>query len=191
MSSYPASVGSRCCSPGLLHVFIYCFSASVFHVIFNIFLVWFSEHKVSNLSVVNCCYDFEGILRLLCGNTACFSVYCPFACEGFFNELLWWKYTMGLRDGLSWLSEWLTWLDKTKWPNRSFSRVRHNAFHTHSPLLTSSSVSLSCFNLAVPLLKCMGKHSCLSSPFSIVILSGTCVLRAPILFCACFKKLNY
>ena len=51
--------------------------------------------------------------------------------------------------------------------------------------LLSSSVSLSYFNLAVPMRKCLGKHSCMSSPFSIVMLSlnGTCSLLAPILFC--------
>ena len=31
--------------------------------------------------------------------------------------------------------------------------------------------------------KCLGKHSRMSSPFSIVILNGTCSLREPILFC--------
>ena len=55
---------------------------------------------------------------------------------------------------------------------------------TFIPLfLLSSSVSLSYFNLAVPMRKCLGKHSCMSSPFSIVILNGTCSLGAPILFC--------
>ena len=49
--------------------------------------------------------------------------------------------------------------------------------------LLSSSVSLSYFNLAVPMRKCLGKHSCMSSTFFIVILNGTCSLRAPLLFC--------
>ena len=38
----------------------------------------------------------------------------------------------------------------------------------------SSSVSLSYFILAVPMRECLGKHSCMSSPFPIVILNGTC-----------------
>ena len=37
-------------------------------------------------------------------------------------------------------------------------------------ILISSSVSLSYFNLAVPTRKCLGKHSCMNSPFSIAIL---------------------
>ena len=49
--------------------------------------------------------------------------------------------------------------------------------------LLSSSFSLSYFNLAVPMRKCLGKHSCMSSPFCIAILNGTCSLRAPMLFC--------
>ena len=49
--------------------------------------------------------------------------------------------------------------------------------------LLSSSVSLSYLNLAVPMSKCLRKHSCMSSPFSIAILNGTCSLLAPILFC--------
>ena len=38
----------------------------------------------------------------------------------------------------------------------------------------SSSVSLSYFILAVPMRKCLGKHSCMSSPFPVAILNGTC-----------------
>ena len=37
----------------------------------------------------------------------------------------------------------------------------------------SSSVSLSYFILAVAILECLGKHSCMSSPFPIAILNGT------------------
>ena len=37
----------------------------------------------------------------------------------------------------------------------------------------SSSVALSYFNLAFPMLECYGKHSCMSSPFPIVMLNGT------------------
>ena len=50
-------------------------------------------------------------------------------------------------------------------------------------LLPSSSVSLSNFYLAVPMRGCLGKHLCISSPFPIAILNGTCSLRAPKLFC--------
>ena len=39
--------------------------------------------------------------------------------------------------------------------------------------LQSSSVSLSYFILAVPMRECLGKHSCMSSPFPIAILNGT------------------
>ena len=42
-----------------------------------------------------------------------------------------------------------------------------------TPLLPSSPVSLSYFVLAVPMLECLGKHSCMSSSFPIVILNGT------------------
>ena len=49
--------------------------------------------------------------------------------------------------------------------------------------LLSSSVSLSNFYLAVPMCRCLGKHLCMSSPFPIAILNGTCSLRALILFC--------
>ena len=60
--------------------------------------------------------------------------------------------------------------------------------------LPSSSISLSYFNLAVPMRKCVRKHSCMSSPFSIAILNVTCSLRAPILFCGdvpAIKQLKY
>ena len=39
--------------------------------------------------------------------------------------------------------------------------------------LPSSSVSLSYFVLAVPMLECLGKHSCMSSPCPIAILNAT------------------
>ena len=40
----------------------------------------------------------------------------------------------------------------------------------------SSSVPLSYFSLAVPILECLEKHSCMSSPFPIAILNGTSFL---------------
>ena len=39
--------------------------------------------------------------------------------------------------------------------------------------LPSSSVSLSYFVLAVPMRECLGKHSCMSSPFPVAILNAT------------------
>ena len=54
-----------------------------------------------------------------------------------------------------------------------FFRACFASFYTHA-LLPSSSVSLSHFVLAVHVLKCLGKHSCMSSPFPIAILNGTC-----------------
>ena len=41
-------------------------------------------------------------------------------------------------------------------------------------LILSSSLSLSYFILAVPMRKCLGKHSCMSSSFPIVILKDSC-----------------
>ena len=47
-------------------------------------------------------------------------------------------------------------------------------FSKFTPLFVpSSSVSFSYFILAVPMHECLGKHSCLSSPFPIAILNGT------------------
>ena len=43
--------------------------------------------------------------------------------------------------------------------------------------LPSSSVSLSYFVLAVPMRKCLGKLSCMSSPCPIAILNGTFLFR--------------
>ena len=44
--------------------------------------------------------------------------------------------------------------------------------------LPPSSVSLSYFILAVPKRKCLGKHSCMSSPFPVAILNGTSFFRS-------------
>ena len=83
----------NCCSPGLLHLYIYYFAASVFFVIFYIFLVWLSEHKASNFSLAICFSDFKMILGAL--RQHCFRVYCPFASEGSFDDqLLWWWFTL-------------------------------------------------------------------------------------------------
>ena len=45
-------------------------------------------------------------------------------------------------------------------------------------ILPSSSVSLSYFILAVPMRYCLGKHSCMSSPFPKAILNGTIFFRS-------------
>ena len=47
-------------------------------------------------------------------------------------------------------------------------------FSTHASLLAFFVVSLSYFVLAVPMRECLGKHSCMSSPFPIAIQNGTC-----------------
>ena len=91
--------------------------------------------------------------------------------------------------------EWLTWPDKRKWPDRTSSfRVRCVLLSTIILIfLLSSSVSLSYLNLAVPMLKCLRKHSCMSSQFSIVILKGICY-RAPMILCGdvpAIQQLNY
>ena len=50
---------------------------------------------------------------------------------------------------------------------------------TLKPLfLPSLSVSLSLFILAVPIRECLGKHSCMSSPFPTAILNGTFFFRS-------------
>ena len=50
-------------------------------------------------------------------------------------------------------------------------------FSILAPLfLPSSSVSLSHFILAVPMRECLGKHSCMSSQFSMAILNGIFLL---------------
>ena len=45
--------------------------------------------------------------------------------------------------------------------------------------LFSSFVSLSSFILIVPMRKCLGKHSCMNSTFSMAILNETCFLCFP------------
>ena len=52
-------------------------------------------------------------------------------------------------------------------------------FSILTPLfLPPSSVSLSYLILAVPMRKCLGKHSRMSSPFPIAILNGTFIFRS-------------
>ena len=57
-------------------------------------------------------------------------------------------------------------------------RARFASFQTHALFLPSSSVSLSYFIVAVPMHKCLGKHSCMSSPFPIAILNDTFFFRS-------------
>ena len=118
---------------------------------------------------------------------------------GFFEELIWvyvknligspgWRHTvthwhrhtnrLDLRGIV--VSDGRDWVDKVTGQDSFFwcpllSRI--------VLFLLSSTVSLSYFNLAVLICKCLGKHSFMSSSFSIDILNGTCSLRAPILFC--------
>ena len=54
-----------------------------------------------------------------------------------------------------------------------FSPARFASFHTNNSLLTIFSVSY--FILAVPKRGCLGKHSCMSSPFPIAVLNGTLI----------------
>ena len=85
------------------------------------------------------------------------------------------------RDGLSWVTDVTTLQGDWTGLLSLVSAVLLSSFILL--LLPSSSVSLSNFYLAVPMRRCLRKHSCMSSPFPIAILNGTCSLRALILFC--------
>ena len=68
-------------------------------------------------------------------------------------------------------------------PSGLFFRARFTSFYTHPLFLLSSSVSLSYFIIAVPMRECLGKHTCMSSPFPIAILNDTCFfLRNQMIF---------
>ena len=54
-----------------------------------------------------------------------------------------------------------------------FFRARCSSFHAHASLITFSSVSMSYFIFAVPMLECLGNHSCMSSPFPKAMQNGT------------------
>ena len=76
--------------------------------------------------------------------------------------------------------EWRTWLDF--FPQSFSSFYFLPLFHCHISILLFPCASV------------WGKHSCMSSPFSIAILNGPCPLRARILFCGdvpAIKQLNY
>ena len=67
------------------------------------------------------------------------------------------------------------WLGSIR-PSGLFSFVFALVLSILMPLfLPSSSVSVSYFILAVPMRECLGKHSCMSPPFPIAILNGTCL----------------
>ena len=90
------------------------------------------------------------------------------------------------------VSDGRNWTRQSDWTGLLLFRVRCTSFHNHSPLLTLF-LGFIVFP-SVPMRKCLGKHSCKSSPFSIAILNGTCSLRAPLLFCGdvpASKQLNY
>ena len=55
-----------------------------------------------------------------------------------------------------------------------FFRSRFFSFHTYASLLAFFVCFLSSFILALPMHECLGKHSCMSYKFPIVILNGTC-----------------
>ena len=71
-------------------------------------------------------------------------------------------------DGRDWTSS-SDFLDRLGW--RDSFRAHCTSFK--NLFLPSSSVSLSYFHLVVPMRKCSGEHSCMSSLFSIAILNGT------------------
>ena len=56
-----------------------------------------------------------------------------------------------------------------------FFRARCTSFHIHSSYILP--LCLSYFILAVPMRKCSGKHSCMSSTFPIAILNGPLFFR--------------
>ena len=60
---------------------------------------------------------------------------------------------------------------------RNFFSVPALLLSILATLFLPSSVYLSYFILAVPMRKCLGKHSCMSSAFPIAILNGTCYFR--------------
>ena len=57
--------------------------------------------------------------------------------------------------------------------------------------LPSSSVFLSYFVLAVPILECLGKHSCMSSPCPIAILNGTFLFSVGEIVCNLGRSFVY
>ena len=69
------------------------------------------------------------------------------------------------------MSDGRDWTRQSGWTGLIFF-VTAVLLSTHILLfLLSSAVSSSYFNLAVLMRKCLEKHSCMSSPFSIVILN--------------------
>ena len=66
------------------------------------------------------------------------------------------------------VSDWRDWTRQIDWTGLIFFVFAVLLSTFILIFLPSSSVSLSYFNLAVPMRKCSGEHSCMSSPFSII-----------------------
>ena len=81
-----------------------------------------------------------------------------------------------LRDGLSWVT-YVTGRYKVTLNIIYFFRVRCTSSRFILLVLAFSSISLSYFNLAVPMHKCSRGHSCMTNVFFIALLNGTCSLR--------------
>ena len=81
----------------------------------------------------------------------------------------------GLRIVSWWLCVCFIWLDMTTppWCMEKIIFVPALLLSMLTHLFLSSSLSLSYFILAVPIRKCLGKHSCMSSSFPIFILNDT------------------
>ena len=76
------------------------------------------------------------------------------------------------------VSDWLDWTRRSDWTGLFFFFVSTVLLSTIILLFLLSSHFIVLFQSC-----CLGKHSCMSSQFSIAILNGTCSLRSPILFC--------
>ena len=62
------------------------------------------------------------------------------------------------------------------WPRDFFFRARFASFNTHVFFLIVFCFFIISF-FTVPMRECLGKHSCMSSPFLIAILNGTFFFR--------------
>ena len=119
-------------------------------------------------------------LTLNCGSRIHVNIQC--CAVGSYNNKIFISNKVYNYWGLSWVTD-VTGLDKVT-EQDFFFFVSAVLLSTIILLfLLSSAVALSYFNLAVPMRKCLGKHWCMSSSYSIAILNGTFCLRAPILLC--------
>ena len=92
------------------------------------------------------------------------------------------------------VSDGRDWIRQSDWTGLLFFRIRCTSFLNHSPLLTFFLFHCLISILLFPCASVWKKHLCVSSPFSIAVLNGTCSLPAPILFCGdvpAIKQLNY